>query len=140
MGWRVGEQVERVSRNGDVVEVSLTQVFGTSLHRVQKLTELGSSYRVDVGGAVALVRGTVFAVGYVPPQRVLYSQEAAIRLVRLHRSGRSTDTANQRGGTCGRTMRHRARRRGVREQGESHPGRQGRKLPCRSWHRLEPRA
>ena len=71
-------QVERVSRNGEQIDVSLTQVFGTSLHRVHKLTELGSSYRVDVGGAVALVRGTVFAVGYVPPHRVLYVQEGAI--------------------------------------------------------------
>jgi hypothetical protein len=70
--------VERVSRTGDEVDVSLKQVFGTSLHRVQTLAEAGSSYRVEVGGAVALVRGTVFAVGYNPPDRVLYVQEGAL--------------------------------------------------------------
>jgi hypothetical protein len=70
--------VERVSRTGDRIDVSLKQVFGTSLHRVQTLAETGSSYRVEVGGAVALVRGTVFAVGYYPPYRAFYVQEGAV--------------------------------------------------------------
>jgi hypothetical protein len=62
----MGEQtvlvVERVSRQGERVDISLKQVFGVALHRVQSLTDPGSSYRVDVGGAVALVRGTEFLV------------------------------------------------------------------------------
>lgn len=54
--------VERVSRSGNRIDISLRQVFGASLHRVQTLTDTGSSYRVEVGGAVALVRGTTFLV------------------------------------------------------------------------------
>jgi len=52
--------VERASREGDRVDISLRQVFGVSLHRVHALTDPGSSYRVEAGGAVAVVRGTEF--------------------------------------------------------------------------------
>jgi len=54
--------VERISRDGNRIDVSLKQVFGASLHRVQALSDPGSSYRVDVGGVVAVVRGTSFLV------------------------------------------------------------------------------
>ena len=54
--------VERVTRQGDRVDVSLKQVFGASLHRVQTFSDPGSAYRVEVGGAVAVVRGTTFLV------------------------------------------------------------------------------
>ena len=54
--------IEQVRRDGSRIDISLRQVFGVSLHRVQALTDPGSSYRVDVGGAVALVRGTDFLV------------------------------------------------------------------------------
>src|SRR5687767_9779338 len=54
--------IERAARDGSRIEISLRQVFGVSLHRVQALTDPGSSYRVDVGGAVAVVRGTDFLV------------------------------------------------------------------------------
>jgi hypothetical protein len=54
--------VERVSNQGGRIDISLRQIFGASLHRVQTLTDTGSSYRVDVGGAVAVVRGTTFLV------------------------------------------------------------------------------
>lgn len=54
--------IERASRDGSRVDISLRQVFGVSLHRVQALTDPGSSYRVDVGGAVAVVRGTELLV------------------------------------------------------------------------------
>ena len=54
--------VERVSRQGDRIDVSLKQVFGMTLHRVQTLTDPLSSYRVDAGGAVAVVRGTEFVL------------------------------------------------------------------------------
>jgi hypothetical protein len=54
--------VERVSRDGERVDVALRHVLGASLHRVQTLSDPGSAYRVDVGGAVALVRGTEFLV------------------------------------------------------------------------------
>ena len=37
-------------------------MFGASLHRVHALSDPGSSYRVDVGGAVAVVRGTELLV------------------------------------------------------------------------------
>jgi FecR protein len=54
--------VERASQDGDRVDIALTQVFGVSLHRVHALADPGSSYRVNVGGAVAVVRGTEFLV------------------------------------------------------------------------------
>lgn len=54
--------VEQARRDGNRIDVSLRQVFGVSLHRVQSLTDTGSSYRVNVGGAVAVVRGTEFLV------------------------------------------------------------------------------
>jgi hypothetical protein len=58
MGEQTTLLVERAERDGDRVDISLTQVFGVSLHRMQALTDPGSSYRVEVGGAVAVVRGT----------------------------------------------------------------------------------
>src|SRR3954453_13591753 len=52
--------VEHAARDGDRIDISLRQVFGVSLHRVHALTDPASSYRVEVGGAVAVVRGTDF--------------------------------------------------------------------------------
>jgi hypothetical protein len=52
--------VERVSLNGSKVDISLKQVFGTTLNRVQSLTDPTSTYRIDAGGATAVVRGTTF--------------------------------------------------------------------------------
>jgi hypothetical protein len=54
--------VDRISRSGDRIDISLKQVFGASLHRVQTLGDPGSAYRVEVGGAIAVVRGTSFLV------------------------------------------------------------------------------
>ena len=54
--------IERAARDGSRIDIALRQVFGVSLHRVQALTDPGSSYRVDVGGAVAVVRGTDFLI------------------------------------------------------------------------------
>jgi len=83
----LGEQtvlvVERVSRQGERVDISLKQVFGVALHRVQSLSDPGSSYRVDVGGAVALVRGTEFLV-YGP------TDENVVGIVCLGASGGTT--------------------------------------------------
>ncbi len=52
--------VERVRGDDGRIDVSLRQVFGASLHRVHSLTSSGDRYQVDVGGAVAVVRGTEF--------------------------------------------------------------------------------
>jgi hypothetical protein len=52
--------VDRVSMNGGKVDISLKQVLGTTLNRVQSLTDPTSSYRIDAGGATAVVRGTTF--------------------------------------------------------------------------------
>jgi hypothetical protein len=60
LGEETSLAVDRISRDGDRIDVSLRQVFGASLHRVHALTDPGSSYRVEVGGAVAVVRGTSF--------------------------------------------------------------------------------
>jgi hypothetical protein len=59
--------VERVSKQGATVDISLKQVLGVTLNRVQSLTDPNSSYRIDAGGATAVVRGTTFAlIGPVP--------------------------------------------------------------------------
>jgi hypothetical protein len=52
--------VERVSRDGTKVDISLKQVLGSTLNRVQTLSDPGSSYRIEAGGATAVVRGTTF--------------------------------------------------------------------------------
>ena len=52
--------VEQVARDGDRIDISLRQVFGVSLHRVQALADLDTVARGGVGGAVAVVRGTDF--------------------------------------------------------------------------------
>ena len=62
LGEETALVIERFELRGAVVDVSLKQVVGASLHRVQTLADPGSAYRVDVGGAVALVRGTEFLV------------------------------------------------------------------------------
>ncbi len=71
----LGEQttlvVERVSSRAGTVEVSLRQVFGASLNRVQTFTDPNSSYRIDAGGAVALVRGTEFLVLGPSPEGIV---------------------------------------------------------------------
>ncbi|MBA2447088.1 MAG: FecR domain-containing protein, partial [Chloroflexi bacterium] len=70
--------VERVSRQGDRIDVSLKQVFGAAVHRVATFSDPGSSYRVDAGGAVALVRGTEFFVLVNPPIVVLVVKEGLV--------------------------------------------------------------
>lgn len=52
--------VEQVSRRGEQVDISLKQVLGSTVNRVTSLTTTGSSYRIEAGGAVALIRGTTF--------------------------------------------------------------------------------
>jgi hypothetical protein len=54
--------VESVSRPGDRVDVNLRQVAGTSVSRVHTLIDAGGGYRVEAGGAVALVRGSELGV------------------------------------------------------------------------------
>lgn len=62
MGEETVLAVDEIARSGDRINVSLRQVFGASIHRVQTLTGTDSTYRVEAGGAVALVRGTTFAI------------------------------------------------------------------------------
>jgi len=62
LGDQTSLAIDHISRDGSRIDISLTQVFGASLHRVQSLADPGSSYRVDVGGTAALVRGTSFLV------------------------------------------------------------------------------
>src|SRR3954468_5850548 len=54
-------EVREITRSGDRVNVSLEQVAGVTLNRVQSLVA-GSSYQIDAGGALAVVRGTTFAL------------------------------------------------------------------------------
>jgi hypothetical protein len=54
--------VDQLSRNGDQISVSLRQVLGSTINRVQSIAGTGNSYQIQAGGAVALVRGTTFAL------------------------------------------------------------------------------
>jgi hypothetical protein len=54
--------IERVSSADGHIDIALTQVFGVTLHRVHTLSEPGAAYQVEVGGAVAVVRGTEFVL------------------------------------------------------------------------------
>src|SRR4051812_11139304 len=62
--------VDEITRNGDRVNVSLKQVLGVTLNRVQTLGSTGSTYQIDAGGAVAVVRGTTFALAGPTPTAV----------------------------------------------------------------------
>jgi hypothetical protein len=54
--------VEQASTDGARVNISLKQVLGSTINRVTTLTDTGSTYRIEAGGAVALIRGTAFAL------------------------------------------------------------------------------
>jgi len=54
--------VQSVSRPGDRVDVTLRQVAGSSVSRVHTFIDNGGGYRVEAGGAVALVRGSELGV------------------------------------------------------------------------------
>jgi hypothetical protein len=54
--------VESVSRPGDRVDITLRQVAGMSVSRVQTIVDAGGGYRVEAGGSVALVRGSELGV------------------------------------------------------------------------------
>ena len=45
---------------GSLVTIVIENILGSTINRVATLTDRGSSYRVESGGTVALVRGTVF--------------------------------------------------------------------------------
>lgn len=71
MGEDTVLQVDQISRQGDQIDVSLKQVFGAALHRVARFTDPGSSYRVNAGGAVTLVRGTEFLLLGPTPEGIV---------------------------------------------------------------------
>ncbi|MFN8637026.1 MAG: Calx-beta domain-containing protein [Chloroflexota bacterium] len=59
--------VDKVTVGSGKVDISLKQVLGATLNRVQSLTDPTSSYRIEAGGATAVVRGTTFLlIGPVP--------------------------------------------------------------------------
>ena len=53
--------LREMAQRGSTTTITVESVIGSTLHRVVTLTDPSSSYRVDSGGTVALVRGTVFA-------------------------------------------------------------------------------
>jgi hypothetical protein len=77
--------VERVSRDGERVDVSLRQVFGIAINRVAVLADSGWSYRIEAGGSVAVGRtprdGRMFdCVQWPPrPRRLRKSAAEAVR-------------------------------------------------------------
>jgi FecR protein len=62
MGQDTTLVVQQVSRDGDRVDISLKQVLGSTINHVTALTNTGSVYRIEAGGAVAVVRGTAFVI------------------------------------------------------------------------------
>lgn len=52
--------IRDLAREGSATTIGIQSVVGTTVHRVVALTDAGSTYRVEAGGTVALVRGTVF--------------------------------------------------------------------------------
>lgn len=54
--------VDQLSRQGDRIDISLRQVLGATVNRVESIASTGSSFEIRAGGAVALVRGTSFAL------------------------------------------------------------------------------
>lgn len=53
--------IRDLSKEGQVNTIGIESVVGTTINRVVALTNSASSYKIDAGGTVALVRGTVFA-------------------------------------------------------------------------------
>ena len=53
--------VQEMAGQGGRTTITVQSVFGATIHRVVTLTDPSSSYRVEAGGTVALVRGTTFA-------------------------------------------------------------------------------
>src|SRR5262245_28310144 len=53
MGADTVLQLDAVSKVGDRIDVSLKQVLGDTISRVQTFTDPGSSYQVKAGGVVA---------------------------------------------------------------------------------------
>jgi hypothetical protein len=52
--------IRELGRDGQGTSITIQSVVGSTVNRVVALAEAGSSYRVEAGGTVALVRGTVF--------------------------------------------------------------------------------
>ena len=52
--------IRELAQEGQRTTIAIQSVVGTILNRVVTLTDPGSTYRVEAGGTVALVRGTVF--------------------------------------------------------------------------------
>ena len=52
--------LRELASRGSRTEITLESVVGSTVHRVVTFTDPGSSYRVESGGTVAAVRGTIF--------------------------------------------------------------------------------
>ena len=54
--------VGEVAQNGARVNVSISQVFGTTVSRIESFADPLSAYRIENGGAVAVIRGSTLAM------------------------------------------------------------------------------
>lgn len=75
--------IEQVSRQGESVQVSLKEVFGVAMSRVQTLADPNSSYQVQLGGVAAVARGTVGVGAVEPPFAGFYSVQGTFGLYAL---------------------------------------------------------
>ena len=53
-------EIRELDREGSRTTIRLVSVLGTTVSRVVALTDPNSTYRIEAGGSVAVVRGTVF--------------------------------------------------------------------------------
>jgi hypothetical protein len=61
MGSDATIAIRELHGQGSRVNITLESIIGSTVHNVVALTDPGSSYRVEAGSTVGLVRGTVFA-------------------------------------------------------------------------------
>jgi hypothetical protein len=60
MGSEASIAIRELSAQGARVNITLESIVGSTIHHVVALSDPGSSYRVESGSTVGLVRGTVF--------------------------------------------------------------------------------
>ncbi|MFN0074753.1 MAG: hypothetical protein ACKVVP_24995 [Chloroflexota bacterium] len=60
LGSETAIVIREASGQGARTNITIESIVGSSIHKVVTLTDAGSTYRVESGGTVGLVRGTLF--------------------------------------------------------------------------------
>lgn len=62
LGPETNIQIGGIYTEGNRVNVSISQLVGTTVSRIESFTDPKSSYRIESGGAVAMIRGSTIAM------------------------------------------------------------------------------